>query len=129
LVLDVFSGGQPLDARELRGMIKRVAGAQAELTPDVLQPIPSRAVLLRLQNNIMTRRLKAGEMEAALACCEDMLRIAPEAATLWRECALIHQRLDHVSAAVTCLARFLVPKGGAAERARRAMEELRARLN
>jgi regulator of sirC expression with transglutaminase-like and TPR domain len=131
LVLDVFSGGQPLDAPALRAMIKRVEGAQAVLTADRLQPISSRAVLLRLQNNIMTRRLKAGEMAAALACCEDMLRIAPEAATLWRECALIHQRLDHVSAALDCLQRFLaiVPTGHDAERARRAMEELRTRLN
>jgi regulator of sirC expression with transglutaminase-like and TPR domain len=131
LVLDVFAGGQPLDARTLRAMIKRVDGPRAELTPDLLQPISPRAVLLRLQNNIMTRRLKAGEMEQALACCEDMLRIAPDAATLWHECALIHERLDHVSAAVNCLQQFvaLIPKGEASDRARRAMDELRARLN
>jgi regulator of sirC expression with transglutaminase-like and TPR domain len=131
LVLDVFAGGQPLDARNLRSMIKRVEGAGAELSPDILKPISPRAVLLRLQNNIMTRRLKAGELDQALACCEDMLRISPDTANLWLECALIHQKLDHVSAALNCLQHFLtlVPAGETSDRVRRAMGELRARLN
>jgi regulator of sirC expression with transglutaminase-like and TPR domain len=131
LVLDTFAGGQPLDVRALRALAKRVEGPKAELRIAALQPISTRSVLLRLQNNIKSRRLAAGALSEALACCEDMLRIAPGEPTLWRECAVINQRLDHVSAALTCLERFLalVPKGDAANRARAAMDELRARLN
>ena len=131
VVLDVFAGGAPLDARQLRSLIKQVEGPGAELRPGLLAPMGSRAVLLRLQNNIKGRRLLADDLAGALDCVQDMLRIAPDAAALWREAALMHQRLDQVAAAVRCFEQFLalVPKGDAAARVRSAMEELRGRLN
>ena len=130
-VLDPFAGGETMDARDLRALLKRIEGPKAELRPGVLQPMSARAVLLRLQNNVKARRLQAGALDAALLCVEDMLRIAPDAAALWREAALIHQRLGHVAAALRCFERFLalVPQGDAASRVRAAVEELRARLN
>lgn len=130
-VLDAFDGGCALEARDLRALIKRVEGPEAELRPGLLAPMATRAVLLRLQNNIKLRRLRAPDLAGALACAEDMLRIAPDQATLWREAALMHQRLDHVAAALRYYERFLglVPQGDAAARARAAMEELRSRLN
>ena len=90
-----------------------------------------RDVLLRLQNNLKTRRLRQNDLPGALACAEDMLRIAPDHSALWRETALINQRLDRVGAALRCFERFLklVPQGEAASRARAAMDELRSRLN
>jgi len=130
-VLDVFAGGVRLDARELRALLKRIEGPGAELRPGLLQPMNQRAVLLRLQANIKLRRLQAGELEGALVCAEDMLRFAPDTASLWREAALINRRLDRVAAALHCFEQFLelVPGGDAASRARAAMEELRTRLN
>ena len=131
LVLDPFDGGQPVDARMLRSMIKRVEGPKAELRPGLLAPMAGRGVLLRLQNNIKIRRFDAGNIMGGLAVLEDMLRIAPDHASLWREAALVNQRLDHVGAALRCFERFLdlVPEGEAAGRVRNAMEELRTRLN
>jgi len=131
VVLDVFDAGRRLDARALRALVKTFEGPQAELRPGLLRPMGSRAVLLRLQNNIKLRRLRAGDMAAALACTEDMLRIAPQEANQWREAALMHSRLDQVAAALRCYERFLalVPAGEAAERVRAAMGELRSRLN
>jgi regulator of sirC expression with transglutaminase-like and TPR domain len=91
----------------------------------------ARRVLLRLQNNIMTRRLQAGDLPGALTCTEDMLRIAPDHANLWRQAAVMNQRLDRVGAALRCFDRFLdlVPEGDAASRVRGAVDELRSRLN
>ena len=130
-VLDPFAGGATLDARALRALLKRVGGEHAELRPGVLQPMSARSVLLRLQNNVKVRRLRAGELQAALACTEDMLRIAPDAAALWRETALMNQSLGRIAAALLCFERFLhlVPDGEAAARARVVVGELRARLN
>ena len=132
IVLDVFAGGTALEARDLRALLKRVEGnPKVELRPGLLAPMGTRAVLLRLQNNIKSRRLSAGDLVGALACAEDMLRIAPDHATLWRETALMNQRLDRVSAALRCFETFLklVPQGDAALRVRTAVDELRARLN
>ena len=90
-----------------------------------------RAVLLRLQNNIKVRRLREGDLSGAVACTEDMLRIAPDAAPLWREAGLMHQRLGHITAAIMSLERFLAlaPDGPQAFRVRGLLEELRQRLN
>jgi len=130
-VIDVFSGGLPLDARDLRALLKKFAGGTAELGRDTLAPMDKRAVLLRLQNNIKVRRLRDGDLGGAVVCTEDMLRLAPQAAPLWREAGLMHQRLGHVNAAIASLETFLAlaPDGPQAGRVRGLLEELRTRLN
>lgn len=131
LILDVFAGGKVLEAQDLRALIKRVEGEKAELRPGVLRPMTRREVLLRLQNNIKLRRLRSGEIKAALDTTEDMLRLAPDHAALWREAGLMNQRLERIGAALGCLDRFLelVPEGEAAARVRGLAGELRQRLN
>jgi regulator of sirC expression with transglutaminase-like and TPR domain len=130
-VVDVFAGGAPLAAPELRALLKRVGGERAELRPGLLLPMARRDVLLRLQNNIKLRRLRSGDLKGALACAEDMLRLAPDHAGLWREAALMNQRLERIGAALACLDRFLelCPEGEQAARMRAVAEELRHRLN
>lgn len=131
MVLDVFAGGTPLDAGALRRLLRAAEGPRAELRAGLLAPMTVRAVLLRLQNNIKLRRLAAGDVVGALSCAEDMLRVAPDTAGLWREAGLLHQHLDQVAAALRCYERFLllVPQGEAAEHARNTMGQLRSRLN
>ena len=130
-VLDVFHGGTPLTGKDLRALLKRVEGEDADLRAGLLRPMSTRRVLLRLQNNILTRRLMARQPESALACAEDMLRIAPDHAPLWQQAAMINQGLERIGAALRCHERFLalVPEGEAARQARAAIETLRGRLN
>jgi regulator of sirC expression with transglutaminase-like and TPR domain len=130
-VLDVFHGGAVLTARDLRALLKRIEGESAELRPGLLRPMSARRVLLRLQNNIMTRRLQSADVEGALGCIETMLLFAPDHAELWRQAAAMNQRLDRVSAALRCYDRFLalVPSGEAAERVRAVIADLRSRLH
>lgn len=130
-LVDVFGGGGALGAPELRNLIKAVEGPKAELRPGLVAPMTRRAVLLRLQNNIKLRRLRANNLEGALACTRDMLRVAPDHAALWREAGLMEQRLDRIGAALASLDRSLEldPHGEAAARIRGLVEELRNRLN
>ena len=130
-VLDVFNGGTPLTSKDLRALLKQVEGETAELRPGLLRPMSARRVLLRLQNNILTRRLVANDPEGALTCAEDMLRIAPDHASLWQQVALLNQKLDRIGAALRCFDRFLalVPDGAAAREAKAIAETLRGRLN
>lgn len=130
-ILDVFAGGTPLDAGALRRLVRSAEGAQADLRSGLLAPMSVRAVLLRLQTNIKQRRLGAGDLAGALACAEDMLRIAPDAVPLWREAGLLNQRLGQAAAALHCYERFLLlaPPGEAALRTRAAVDELRSRLD
>lgn len=131
VVVDPFGGGHALPVPALRALIKRVEGPQAELRPGMLAPMSRRAVLLRLQTNIRLRRLAENDIEGALACTNDMLRLAPDAAPLWREAAVMNARLGRLGAAIEDMERFLeqVPTGEAATRGREMIEEWRARLN
>ncbi len=131
VVIDVFNGGQIVSARELRALLKRVEGEKAELRPGLLQPMSTRRVLLRLQNNILTRRLEAGDLRGGLRCTEDMLLIAPDQAELWRQAGIMNQRLEHVAAARNCYQRFLelVPEGTAANNVRAQLDILKSMLN
>jgi regulator of sirC expression with transglutaminase-like and TPR domain len=131
VVLDVFNGGQIMTARELRALLKRVEGEKAELRPGLLQPMSTRRVLLRLQNNIMTRRLEAGDLRGGLRCTEDMLMIAPDQAELWRQAGIMNQRLEQVAAARDCYQRFLdlVPEGAVANSVRAQLDILKSMLN
>ena len=131
MVLDVFHGGVAMGSADLRQLLQRIEGDHAELRPGLLAPMNARQVLMRLQNNIVTRRLQAGDLAGALACIEDMLRIAPDQAELWRHAAMLNQQLDRIGAALNCFERCLalVPRGDAAARIRSAMSGLRGRLN
>lgn len=131
MVLDVFHGGVAMGADELRDLLKRIEGGNAELRPGLLLPMNARQVLMRLQNNIVGRRLQAGDLDGALACVEDMLRAAPDYAELWRQAGLMNQRLDRIGAALQCYERclMLTPSGGSATRVRSAIDALRGRLN
>jgi regulator of sirC expression with transglutaminase-like and TPR domain len=131
VVVDVFNGGLVMSARELRALLKRVEGEKAELRPGLLQPMSTRRVLLRLQNNIMTRRLEAGDLRGGLRCTEDMLLIAPDQAELWRQAGIMNQRLEQVAAAKDCYQRFLdlVPEGAMASSVRVQLEILKSMLN
>jgi regulator of sirC expression with transglutaminase-like and TPR domain len=131
VVVDVFNGGQLMSARELRALLKRVEGETAELRPGLLQPMSTRRVLLRLQNNILTRRLEAGDLRGGLRCTEDMLLIAPDQAELWRQAGIMNQRLEQVAAAKVCYKRFLdlVPEGPVANSVRGQLDILKSMLN
>jgi regulator of sirC expression with transglutaminase-like and TPR domain len=131
VVIDVFNRGQIMSARELRTLLKRVEGEKAELRPGLLQPMSTRRVLLRLQNNIMTRRLDAGDPHGGLRCMEDMLLIAPDQAELWRQAGAMNQKLEQMAAARDCYQQFLklVPEGSAANGVRAQLDILRSMLN
>jgi regulator of sirC expression with transglutaminase-like and TPR domain len=131
VVVDVFNGGAVMSARELRALLKRVEGEKAELRPGLLQPMSTRRVLLRLQNNIVTRRLESGDLRGGLQCTRDMLLIAPDQAELWRQAGIMNQRLEQVAAARDCYQRFLdlVPEGSVANGVRAQLEILKSMLN
>ena len=131
VVLDVFAGGMTLESRDMLLLLRQAEGQKAELRPGVLQPMSARSVLLRLQRNIQLRRDHAGDLEGALVCTEDMLRVAPDVVVLWRDAAILNHRLDQVAAALRCYGRVLdlMPGGDMAARTRAAMDDLRARLN
>ena len=131
VILDPFDGGRLLSAKDMRDLYKAVAGNHAELTPAHYRALEIRDVLVRLQNNIKVRLLRAGNLEEAVETVETMLLFAPERAALWREAGLLHARLDNVPAAVAALEEYLRHGSGDPARYRTSvlLQELRGRLS
>jgi regulator of sirC expression with transglutaminase-like and TPR domain len=130
-VVDPFNGGRACTAAELRDLVKRNIGSNAELTPEHYAPVADREVLLRLQNNIKSRHLKAGRTEPALAAVEAMLLFAPGATALWRESGILNAQIGRFAAAVAALEQYSAraEAGEAKEEAARLIAGIRRRLN
>jgi regulator of sirC expression with transglutaminase-like and TPR domain len=127
VAVDVFDGGTMRTRDELADLLRRVAGPGAVLGPEHLRRMTTRQVLLRLQNNLRLRRAAAGDLEGALVAAEDMLRLAPEAGPLWREAAVLAERLERPRAALAAWERAASLTGE--DEAVAALARLRLRLN
>lgn len=129
---DPFDGGRRLEAPDLRQLLKAAAGLDAELTPSHYAPMSNRAVLLRLQNNIKVRLLRAERFEDAQKRLDIMLKIAPAWAPLWREAGILYARTENIRAASAALEHYLSLDGAGADDRRsaaRLLQTMKNRLN
>jgi regulator of sirC expression with transglutaminase-like and TPR domain len=131
LALDPFDNARVVDAAGMRDLLKRMQGEGAELTAEHYQPVSNRDVLLRLQNNIKLRRLRAGDIPGALENAEAMLAFAPDIVELMREIAMMHMRLENIGQAIRGFEKYLAaePEEGLRHKAAKLLQELKHRLN
>lgn len=131
LPLDPFDGGRILAAPDMRRLLKAMQGESAELTTEHYAPVSDRDVLLRLQNNIKIRRLKAGDFKGALRVAEGMRAFAPDVLELLREIAMIHTRLENIGDAIRHFEAYLdaEPDESLRHRAASLLQDLKNRLN
>lgn len=108
IVIDPLEALAELQPFAMRMLLKSVAGNQAELTPELFAPMANRAILVRIQNNIKVRLLRARRLEDALPVVETLTLMTPDDPAPWREAGLIHVRLGHVDAAIEALENYLL---------------------
>jgi regulator of sirC expression with transglutaminase-like and TPR domain len=131
VIVDPFNGGREMAAEDMRGVLKTVAGAEAELRPEHYAPAGSRDVLVRLLSNIKLRAAQTDDAARALEIIDRILLIAPGQTALLREAGLFHARLGNLKSAQEALAAFIGRSGDAAMRAEaeKLLQQLRTRLN
>jgi len=131
MIVDPFHGGQTLEAGHLRDLLKQFLGADAELNPRHHAPVNDRDILLRLQNNIKSRALNAGETERAGEILERMALIAPNVASVWRELGLLSMHLGNLRRAVNAFETFLnfAPPTDQEREAESLLEQIKSSLN
>lgn len=78
LIVDPFRGGAEMDAAALRGLLKSIAGARAELSHQFYLPVSNRDILLRLENNLKKRLIEQEEYAQAVIVLEAMEALAPD---------------------------------------------------
>lgn len=130
-VLDPFDKGRQLSPADMRALLKRVMGEEAELQPAHWRSVTARDVLLRLQNNIKTRALQANDPERAAATLRSMLRIAPARGALHRELAMLESRIGNIKSALAAAEAYMRLAAGDLQRhdAALLLQQLKARLN
>jgi regulator of sirC expression with transglutaminase-like and TPR domain len=132
-VIDPFNDGIVREASDLRELLRKILGPEAELTPAHFDPVPDRDVLLRLENNVRLRLAKQEDWAGSARSLERMLVIAPDRPELLFEAGQLNARLDKRRAAIAALERFLAVGGdldpGLQQRATALLQELRRGLN
>ncbi len=131
VILDPFHAGVTVEPPALRQLLKTYVGPEAELEPKYYEPMPDRAILLRLLNNIRGRALQGGKAERGLQIMRRMLLIAPGEPQLWLESAAIQMQSGQLKgareAAEACLA--LAPEAAMKQQAEKLLATLRRDLN
>ena len=110
-ILDPFHAGMARGPGELRDLLKAVPDAGAELMPEHYEAVSDRDILLRLQNNLKVRHIRAGDFAKALGVIEGMRRFAPKHAPLLREAGILYARLGNMRAAIEALDLYVTATG------------------
>jgi regulator of sirC expression with transglutaminase-like and TPR domain len=130
-ILDPFNGGVKLEIPQLRGLLKGMAGEEAELQPEYYQPVSNRSVLLRLLNNIKGRAFQSNDFTRAADILSRMRMIQPASAHLGYEHGMVHARLGNVPDALAamrvCIEHADDPK--LRQMAEQAVQQLRLKMN
>ncbi len=103
VIVDPFGGGRTMVAADLRQQLKQLQGPTAEIKPQDYAAVSNRDILIRLQNNIKSRAISAGDLTRGLEILERMNAIAPNRSELWWETAMLHSRLGNIHTAIATL--------------------------
>jgi regulator of sirC expression with transglutaminase-like and TPR domain len=100
LIVDPFARGAPAD---LAPLVKQTLGPEVVSGTVDLELAGNRDILLRLQNNIKIRCLKAGDVAGGLATVERMALVTPDNPVVWFEAAALNAEIGQLRRARTCL--------------------------
>jgi len=131
VILDPFNGGVERDVADLRGLLKQMAGLEAELQPEHYAPIGNRQTLIRLLNNIKLRAAAAKETDRVAEILDRMLLIAPDELALLREAGQCHAAAGNMRRAIEALEAVLArtAAGPLRREAEALLRQVRTRLN
>jgi len=103
LIFDPFDGCRPLQAADLRQLLKQTSGPGAELSSHYYDSASNREILIRLQNNIKLRQIEEEDYEGAAKTVETMQMIDPEEYRLMLDAGVLYARTGKPVAAVKAL--------------------------
>lgn len=131
LLFDPFNRCAVLNAPELRALLKRALGDEAELSATYFEPVSNRQIIIRLQNNIKIRQIESEDYEGALATVENMRALDPEEYRLLLDEGVLCARTGRAQAAMTALEDYIKRAPGYRDRydAQMLLEHIRATLH
>lgn len=127
LIFDPFDACRPMQAQDLRALVKKVAGPKAELASVYYEPSGRRELLVRLQNNVKLRRIEAGDYQGALDTVEKIRRLDPREYRLLFDEGILSARVGRSAQAVAALEEYITkaPDGRERHEAALILQEIR----
>ncbi len=107
LLFDPFKRCAVLNAPELRAILKKTLGEQAELSATYFEPVSNRQIIIRLQNNIKIRQIEGEDYEGALATVENMRALDPAEYRLLLDAGVLCARTGRAHAAMVALEDYI----------------------
>lgn len=107
VMCDPFDHFKILQAADLRSLIKRALGEDAELSSSFYQEASNREILLRLQNNIKYRQIETEHYEDALETVTIMRSFAPHEYRLLLDDGVLKARLNQTDEAIQSIRDYL----------------------
>jgi regulator of sirC expression with transglutaminase-like and TPR domain len=104
---DPFDGGAILSAEQVPLKLAPLGLTRDQIRPAMFNPLPMRAVLVRLLNNLAARAEANKDLRRALELHERMTIMAPHFTGLWWEKARLERLLGRLSAARASLTNML----------------------
>jgi regulator of sirC expression with transglutaminase-like and TPR domain len=125
-LIDVFEA-RTLSEADCAAKLRSMYGDEASLEPAMLRACTPHEILARMLRNLKHAHLRRADYARALACCDRLLLLEPDATAELHDRGALYLRLECPQAALADLERYLTlaPDGEAADAVRRALEPLR----
>lgn len=107
LIFDPFEGCRVMEAPQLRQLLKKVRGQNAELSADFYKPCSNRDTLIRLENNVKLRLIDAEDYEAAIRVIEMMRLVDPNEYRLLLDAGVMYAKTGQRKAASDVLEKYI----------------------
>ena len=105
--IDMFHGGRLLSEHECRALLRQKTGGAVEFEREMLRPVSSRQILLRMLQNLKHTHVRRGALERVLAASDRILLLAPGLAEEHRDRGLLQLQRRAFRAASEDLNRYL----------------------
>jgi regulator of sirC expression with transglutaminase-like and TPR domain len=129
-LIDAFFGRTVTDD-ECEERLRAVLGPEARFDRQELRPATCGEVVVRMLANLKHAYARRRELREAIACCDRLLLLCPDAPAELRDRGLLYEELECWASALHDLERFLslAPADPAAESVRERIETLRPRAS
>lgn len=131
VALDPYAGGRVVMPSELtrRALNTGLMPGVADRLDTLMAPVSDRAVVVRLQNTIFARAIRAGDYERAERSALRRALLVPADHRPWLDVAAAREGQGRLSGAITALEKAQQVGGAAAAAAQLTVERVRRRLN
>ncbi len=107
VLCDPADGCLPLQAADLRRLVKTHAGPQAELAADYYEPLAWRDILIRLHNPVKLYQIACEDYAASLQSVEALRALAPDEYRLLLDAGVLYARLGRDDEAEAALEGYI----------------------